>query len=147
MLGVCALHTRRRRFCKLPFFKELKSFKNSNFTLRVILLGIIQIQRSFNLQIVRNVWTDFFHVIQRILQQAAPGQRSRAGRALDGGFLLWPTEWSSFVGGLHTRDPSFAFVVFQLFFKLILFCFIFFAVNTMSLLGIQTTICVSLNSK
>lgn len=73
------------KILQAPLFKEIKSFKNSNFALRVILLGIIQIQRSFNLQIVRNVWTDFFHVIQRILQQAAPGQRSRAGRALDGG--------------------------------------------------------------
>lgn len=97
-----------------------------------------------------NVWTDFFHVIQRILQQAAPDQ----------GISSWSrTWWGSYCGqpnGLaltKDRTSSKFCDCFSTFFVMVFLCvlfyikFLFFAVNTMSLLGIQTTICVSLNSK
>lgn len=85
---LACLRSSRRADFRSSRWRNRKKFKNQTFSRCAWLLGIIQIQRSFNLQVflsTRNVWTDFFHVIQRILQQAAPGQRSRAGRALDGG--------------------------------------------------------------
>lgn len=116
-------------------------------------LGIIQIQRSFNLQVFNGKRLNrFFHVIQRILQQAAPDQRISS----------WSrTWWGSYCGQPNdlalTKDrtsSTFCFLFFNFFcvfffyFVFIFYIkFLFFAVNTMSLLGIQTTICVSLNSK
>lgn len=100
-----------------------------------------------NCLIRKRFWTDFFHVIQRILQQAAPGQKVSSWSRTWWGSYCGQPEWSSFGGGLHgVQGFACNFSNFFLWF-FILFYFLFFAVNTMSLLGIQTTICVSLNSK
>lgn len=83
-------------------------------------LGIIQIQRSFNLQLLNvNVWTDFFHVIQRILQQAAPDQ----------GISSWSrTWWGSYCGQPNdlalTEDRTSSKFCFQ-FFQVFFLCFVF----------------------
>lgn len=115
-------------------------------------LGIIQIQRSFNLQLFNGKRLNRFfsrHTTNFAAGSAGPKDLELVAHLM--GFLLWPTEWSSFDEGSHELQVLLS--VFQLFFCVFCFDFIFyikflfFAVNTMSLLGIQTTICVSLNSK
>lgn len=124
-----ALYTSFRFSWKLPFLEKSKK-KSSKSKRYSWWLGIIQIQRSFNLQnvffvISKNIWTDFFHVIQRILQQAAPGQKVSCWSRTWWGSYCGQPEWSSFGGGctrskvLHFSFPTF-FVVFHLF--IFIFC-------------------------
>lgn len=83
----------------------------------------------------------FFTSYNEFCSRQRRAKRSRAGRALDG----VPTVANR--NGLALAEDctrsKVLLVVFQLFFQF--FIFLFFAVNTMSLLGIQTTICVFLS--
>lgn len=120
-------------------------------------LGIIQIQRSFNLQLFHSFYIfsasarKYMYVTMKRLNRffsrhttnfaAGSASKDVALVAHLMGFLLWPTEWSSF--DEVARDPL--FVVFSTFFFVAFFFSLFvyfcFAVNTMSLLRIQTTFC------
>lgn len=71
----------------------------------------------------KNVWTDFFHVIQRILQQAAPGQEVSCWSRTWWGSYCGQPEWSSFGGGLHeVQDFAYGFPTFFLVFHIFIFC-------------------------
>lgn len=149
MLGVCALHVVQH--LEAPVLEKSK-VTQSNFTLRVI--GHNPNSTKFQLASVsvrKTIEPIFFTSYNEFCSRQRRTKDLRLVAHLMGGFLLWPTEWSSFDGGLHTRS-KFCLCCFFTFFCLGFhsFCFIyllFCCKHYVTVLGIQTTICVSLNSK
>lgn len=73
----------------------------------------------------------FFTSYNEFCSRQRRAKGSRAGRALvDGGFLLWPTEWSSFGEGTHEIQVLLGFSTFFVFlFFFLLFCLIYVTVR------------------
>lgn len=93
-----------------------------------------------------NVWTDFFHVIQRILQQAALPKVLRWKRTWWGSYCGQPNGLAlpkiHGIVFISNRFKQRMFLLFFLLFLQLLFCIccVLF-VNTMSLFCIHTTFC------
>lgn len=96
----------------LPIEKSKTIFNQKN---NCAWLGIIQIQRSFNLQQFNGKRLNRFfsrHTTNFAAGSAGPKDLELVAHLM--GFLLWPTEWSSFDEGSH--ELQVLLLVFQLFF-------------------------------